>query len=593
MHDRDDDIRRGRGGLRLFRFAAGGLQQKAKKEQGENAMAWNHACLRWNLAVSGKKRGVADKSRFDYMRERILNVMLHMPQGMSLGKGATTMSSTHGYDCSGSMLRIVRILIFCLGLGVFGAVQVWAGDALPADDEEKRQAELFKYLNTPWVGDLEGMRQRRYIRVLVTYSRTNYYLDGAATKGFTAELAKNFEKWLNKRLKTGRYPIHVACIPVRRDELLPALNAGRGDIAAASLSITLEREKLVAFSSPWATDVREIVVMGPESPPLASIEDLSGQEVYVRRSSSYFETLESLNTRFAAQGRPPVHIRLADEDLESEDIMEMVGAGILPLTVVDGYRARLWGEVLPGVVVRDDLVAAQGQRLAWAMRQDSPELQALVNEFVQAFLLSPDLAYMGRKYFGRAGYLQNPKASEDMRRFNEAARYFRKYGRQYDLDFLLLAAQGYQESRLDQGAVSPAGAVGVMQLLPSTAAGSPIYLPNIRHLETNIHAGAKYYRFLIDRYYNDPAISPLNRLLFAFAGYNAGPGNMARMRRLTTDMGLDPNRWFANVEVAAGKVTGQETVRYVGNIYKYYLAYRMVIEREEERERARHRLRSL
>lgn len=193
------------------------------------------------------------------------------------------------------------------------------------------------------------MRIRRYIRILVTYSRTNYYLDGAVAKGFTAEVAQAFEKWLNKRLKTGKYPIHVACVPVRRDELFSALNAGRGDIAAASLSITPEREKLAAFSSPWATDVREVVVTGPESPALASIDGLSGQDVYVRRSSSYYETLEALNTRLAAQGRPPVNIRLADEDLESEDIMEMVGAGLLPLTVVDGYRARLWGAVLPGI----------------------------------------------------------------------------------------------------------------------------------------------------------------------------------------------------------------------------------------------------
>lgn len=507
---------------------------------------------------------------------------------------ATKSADRHALSVMRAGYRLAAwTLVLCIALLALAADGVWAQDNRTADNQDSQDAALFKYLHTPWIGDLEGMRMRRYIRILVTYSRTNYFLDGAVTKGFTAEVAQTFEKWLNRHLKTGKYPIHVACIPVRRDELFSALNSGRGDIAAASLSITPEREKLVAFSSPWVTDVREVVVTGPESPSLGSIDDLSGQDVYVRRSSSYFETLEELNARFAAQGRPPVNIRLADENLESEDIMEMVGSGLLPLTLVDGYRARLWGEVLPGIQVRDDLVAAQGQRLAWAMRKDSPELQSLVNAFVKSYLTSRDLAFIGRKYFGKSGYLRNPKASEDMRRFNEAVRYFRKYGRQYDLDFLLLAAQGYQESRLDQGAVSPAGAVGVMQLLPSTAAGSPIHLPDIRHLETNIHAGAKYYRYLIDRYYNDPAISPLNRLLFAFAGYNAGPGNMARMRRLTSDMGLDPNRWFANVEVAAGKVTGQETVRYVGNIYKYYVAYRMVVEREEERERARHRLRSL
>lgn len=500
----------------------------------------------------------------------------------------------HALSRGWSACRLVLwALVLCL-VPLFPAA-AWADaqNATAAAEQERQDAALFKYLNTPWRGDLDGMRTRRYIRILVTYSRTNYYLDGAVTKGFTAEVAHAFEKWLNRHLKTRKYPVHVVCIPVRRDELISALNAGRGDIAVASLSITPGREELVAFSEPWVSDVREVVVAGPESPELGSIEDLSGKEVYVRRSSSYFETLQGLNARLASRGLPPVDIRTADESLESEDIMEMVGAGLLPLTVVDGYRARLWGEVLPGIRVRDDLVAARGQRLAWAVRKDNPHLLGLINDFVNHYRSSKDLAFLNHKYFIKSGYLRNAKDSEDMRRFEAAVKYFRMYGSQYGLDFLLLAAQGYQESRLDQNARSPMGAVGVMQLLPSTAAGPPINLPDIRRLETNIHAGAKYYRHLIDTYYDDPAISPLNRMLFAFAGYNAGPGNMARMRRLTADMGLDPNQWFANVEVAAGKVTGQETVRYVGNIYKYYLAYRTVIERAEERERARHRLRSL
>jgi membrane-bound lytic murein transglycosylase MltF len=338
---------------------------------------------------------------------------------------------------------------------------------------------------------------------------------------------------------------------------------------------------------------RKVVVTGPESPELRSLDDLAGQEVHVRRSSSYFETLTRLSERLEAQGLAPIDIRPADENLESEDLMEMVGAGLLPLTLVDDYRARLWSEILPGIRVREDLAAAEGRRLAWAVRKDAPELLALINDFGKSFRSSSDLEVLGRKYFIKSEHLRNAKASEDLRRFEAAVKYFRTYGRQYDLDFLLLAAQGYQESRLDQGAVSPSGAVGVMQILPSTAAAPPINLPGIRRLETNIHAGAKYYRHLIDTYYNDPAISPQNRMLFAFAGYNAGPGNMARMRRLTEEMGLDPNQWFANVEIAAGKVTGQETVRYVGNIYKYYLAYRAVLERAEERERAWRRMRSL
>ena len=263
------------------------------------------------------------------------------------------MSASLGESVDGRLLStwraVIRLaawaLFLCLVL-LFAAVgRADAQNATAVAEQERQDAALFKYLNTPWRGDLDGMRTRRYIRILVTYSRTNYYLDGAVTKGFTAEVAQAFEKWLNRHLKTRKYPVHVVCIPVRRDELISALNAGRGDIAVASLSITPGREELVAFSEPWVSDVREVVVAGPESPELGSIEDLSGKEVYVRRSSSYFETLQGLNARLASRGLPPVDIRPADESLESEDIMEMVGAGLLPLTVVDGYRARLWGEV--------------------------------------------------------------------------------------------------------------------------------------------------------------------------------------------------------------------------------------------------------
>lgn len=477
----------------------------------------------------------------------------------------------------------LRLSLFFLMLSI---VLMQGGSAF-ASSAADSETDLLKYLNTPWTGDLDGMRNRRYIRVLVTYSRTNFFLDGAATRGITTEAFKAFEDWLNVRLKSKAYPIHVAFVPVKREELLLALETGRGDIAAANLSITQDREKQVDFSEPWASNVNEVVVTGPGSPPLATVDDLAGQTVYVRRSSSYFESLQTLNARFAAEGRDAVIIKEADENLESEDIMEMVGAELLPLTVVDKYRADLWAKIIPNITIRSDLNIAEGRRIAWAMRKQSPQLLELVNEFVTSFRQTKDYTYLTRKYFSKSGYLRNATATEDMKRFNSAVTYFKKYGDKYDLDYLLVAAQAYQESRIDQKARSSRGAVGVMQLLPGTAAGPPISLPKINELETNIHAGVKYHRHIINTYFKDPAISPVDRMLFAFAAYNAGPGNVAKMLRLTKDMGLDPNRWFSNVEIAAGKVTGQETVRYVGNIYKYYVAYRLVVERAKERERVK------
>ena len=444
----------------------------------------------------------------------------------------------------------------------------------------------YQALLKPWYGDLDGMVQRRFIRVLVAHSRTNYFLDGARQKGATFEGMEFFKDWLNKELGPGRH-VEMIYIPMRRDELFTAMAAGRGDILAASLTVTPEREALVDFTEPWQENASEFLVTGPAAPPLQSLDDLAGQEVWVRRSSSYFESLTGLNQQLKAKGLKPVRIREADENLEGEDILEMVSAGIMPMTVLDDYRAAVWVKVLPGLRVHADMPVAQGRHMAPAVRKNCPRLKELLSRCVLAQRQGATPARLGKTYFRTTDYLRNPTASEDMRRFNQAVGFFQRYGDQYDLDYLLIAAQGYQESHLDQAARSPRGAVGVMQLLPSTAAGAPVNIPDITKIDRNIEAGVKYHRHLIDTWFNDPVIPAQDRMLLAFAAYNAGPGNVLKMRNLAKDMGFDPNRWFANVEVAAGRVTGQETVRYVSNIFKYYVAYKLVMERKAEIEEAK------
>lgn len=453
-----------------------------------------------------------------------------------------------------------------------------------ADDTPLVPERLIRdQLLNPWTGDLDGMLKRRFIRVLVVYNKTNYFLDGAEEKGITAELARSCEKWLNGKLKTGKFPAQFVMIPVARDELLPFLEQGKGDIAAAGLTVTPERRERVRFAKPWGTGVKEIVVAGPASPRLDRLDDLAGKEVYIVRSSSYFASLTRLNEDFRTRGLEPARIREASENLESEDLMEMVNAGLLPLTVIDEYRARFWAKVLKDVEVRSDLAVATDGEIAWAVRKDSPKLLASLNEFVAKEKGGSDLSYLAHKYFDNTRFVTNPHSTDDWRRFKAAEKYFKRYAGEYGFDYLLVAAQAYQESRIDQNRVSPAGAVGVMQLLPSTAAGPPINIRNIDSLESNIKAGVKYLHHLVVDYFSDPGIDELNRLLFAFAAYNAGPGNMRAARRKAREMGLDPNRWFNNVENAMAREVGREPVHYVSSIFKYYIAYRLAREREQER----------
>jgi membrane-bound lytic murein transglycosylase MltF len=437
-----------------------------------------------------------------------------------------------------------------------------------------------------WTGDLDGMIKRRVIRVLVIYSKTFYFVDRGTQRGATYDAFRGFEDDLNRRLKTGNLKVHVVFLPVSRDELLPALVDGRGDVAAANLTITPERRQRVDFSSPLWRGVREIPVTGPGSEPLRSPQDLAGREVFVRKSSSYYESLVGLNGELAKAGKAPVRLKLAPENLEDEDLLEMVNAGLVSTVVVDSHKAEFWKQIFPKLVLRSDAAVRSGGEIGWAFRKDSPKLAKALNDFIathgQGTAFGNEIF---RRYLKSTKWVKNATSDAEIAKFNRTVEFFRRYGDRYTFDALLLTAQAYQESQLDQTKRSPAGAVGVMQVLPTT--GKEMAVGDIRQLEPNVHAGVKYLRSISDRYFKDAPMTPVDRGLFAFASYNAGPAKIARLRKEAAATGLDPNVWFNNVEVVVAKRIGRETVQYVSNIYKYYIAYQLVAEERQERERAK------
>jgi membrane-bound lytic murein transglycosylase MltF len=192
-----------------------------------------------------------------------------------------------------------------------------------------------------------------------------------------------------------------------------------------------------------------------------------------------------------------------------------------------------------------------------------------------------------KRYLRENKWARNAVSPEELKKFQTTVDLFKKYADQYDFDFLMIAALAYQESTLDQSKRSDAGAVGIMQVLPTTALDKNVGIPDVDDLESNIHAGTKYLRFLQNRYFNDPGIDKLNKVLFTFAAYNAGPAKVAKLRKETAEMAFDPNVWFNNVEVAAAKLIGRETVQYVSNIYKYYTAYKLINEKRQAVARAK------
>jgi membrane-bound lytic murein transglycosylase MltF len=281
-----------------------------------------------------------------------------------------------------------------------------------------------------------------------------------------------------------------------------------------------------------------------------------------------------------------VIVKEAPQVFEDDDILEMVNAGLVDATIVDDYLAVFWSKVFKGLTVHTDISVRSGGTLALAMRKENPKLRDAVNAWLKkhgegdAFRNT-----VQRRYLENVKYAKNAASETERKKLQATSELFKKYGAQYNLDWLLMAAQGYQESTLDQSARNPSGAIGVMQVLPTTA--GDLKVGDITEIEPNIHAGVKYIRFMMDQYYKDDPMDPLNKGLMTFAAYNAGPGRIRGLRREAEKRGLDPNVWFGNVERIASERIGRETVQYVSNIYKYYIAYRLVAEQMSLREAAK------
>lgn len=459
----------------------------------------------------------------------------------------------------------------------------------PSADKIVPPVELgFERLAQPRLGDLDRMEKDRLIRVLTVYGLGRYFLDGGQEKGLVFDLFKKFEKATNKHLGKGHLKLHVIFIPVSRDELIPALIEGRGDIVAAGLTITAERDKLIDFTNPASKKLSEVLVTGPSAPAVNNIDDLAGHTIYVRASSSYRSSIDALNRRFKKEGRQAIRLEDASEVLEDEDILEMVNSGLIEWAVVDNYKAHIWEKVFDNLVVRDDIVFRDEGHIAFAVREDSPNLKTALNKFLKSNrqgTLSGNMLI--NKYFRDFDWANNALIADDYQRFQDLESIFQVYGEQYGIDYLMVAAQGYQESRLDQSARSSAGAVGIMQLLPSTAKDSNVGIPDISTADANIHAGVKYLDFIRQRYFSAPEIDRFNKTMFAFAAYNAGPARIRKLRDKAAKAGYDPNIWFDNVEIFAAKEIGRETVQYVANILKYYIAYSLITQQELKRQKAR------
>ena len=445
-------------------------------------------------------------------------------------------------------------------------------------------------LGQPFSGDLDQMVARRFVRVGVAANRTFYFVDRGVQRGAAYEMGTAFEEYLNKDLQTTpATKVSVVFVPLPRDQMAAALTQGKVDLVVAQVIVRPELQAIVDFTNPVRTNVSEVVVSGPGAPAIATVDDLSGKDVYARKDSSAWQSLIALNDRLKAKSLPPVSIREVPGNLEDDDLLEMANAGITPLVIVHDYLADFWRQVFTDITVHETVAVRTGADVAVPIRKNSPRLAAELNAFLAKNGLGTAFGNMiAKRYLVNTTYAKQATSEAERKKFANMLQLFKKYSDQYSLDYLLMAAQGYQESTLDQDAKSRVGAIGVMQVMPAT--GKELGVGDITQTEANIHAGVKYMRFMIDRYFKDEPMDRLNKGLFAFASYNAGPARIRQLRKEAATRGLDPNVWFGNVEQIASERIGRETVTYVSNIYKYYIAYTLITEERARREEAKRTL---
>jgi membrane-bound lytic murein transglycosylase MltF len=416
---------------------------------------------------------------------------------------------------------------------------------------------------------------RGEIRMAVPYDRTIYVNDKGVPRGLSVEVSKGFAKWVNTKYagQLKGKPVSLKLVPTIAPELLNSLSSGRADIAIGDIGLYEPIPNSQHFIVKHANRVeQEVLLTGPSSPPLQKIADLSGQTVYGSRNTNFQKTFSSLNKELKRDGKLPVNLASPLGDLDDEDLLEMLNSGLISYVIVGDWKFKLWQSIYKNIVMHEDLSVQDSGWVGWVVRSNNRDLNDDLLDFYQSDNFVKSLtAFRQEDYKHHLKGLKDPIDKTVWVRFESMRPLFNRFGAQYKLNPLVLASLGFQETLLNQSAVSPVGAIGVMQLMPAT--GMSLGVGDIHLLEPNIHGGADYMNQLISKYFPDAQFEGNNRSLFAVASYNIGPNNVAKARNRAKELGFDPNRWFGNVEFIATEHMGYEPMIYVRNVYKYYISY--------------------
>ena len=450
-------------------------------------------------------------------------------------------------------------------------------EELPAGAAAENNNSIF-YDEKQWIGDFDQLKEKRAIRILVTVSNPDFFIDGFRKYGFAPPLIKEFQDYLNNEVLNQTF-MRAIIIPTSRSTIIDRLASGYGDVAMANLTITPERQKKVDFALPIATGVKEIIVAASGSPVLKNLEDLSGKSVHTRSFSSYHEHLVRLNKKFERQGVAPVNIVLVNDEIEDDYLLSIAAEGLISYMVLDHRKMELWQDVYDNVVPYPNLAIDFDGEIAWVVRKNNPKLLKIVSDFCQIkqdrFI---DYEKLRKSTLEEFVHFSNLEES-NVDKLKKLYPYFKKAGDEFSLPPLFLSAIAFEQSAFSAKKVGRYGELGVMQLAPFIEReflDRPDQSENTTFM--HIRAAAKYLAFLRDEKFGDLAKDPSQQLFFVLAAYFNGPEKINQMRWITGEMGKNKDKWFNEVNVTVSRLIGRETVRAVRNVALYWLSYKMATE---------------
>ena len=476
------------------------------------------------------------------------------------------------------------IWICCL-LSLF-AVLGCSKDSKPTVQSQKNVSNiqtdgsgLSDHLKQQRTGGLDEVIQKRYIRILTTSNSFDYFIHEGHARGYQYEMAKAFIDHVNdKFLNNDPLKIQFELVPLKRDQLIPGLLAGKGDFIAADIAETPDVSQSVAFSKPYRT-VDQWVVTHLPAEQFRSIEDFSSKRLALQKSSpSYLKILE-INEKLKTKGKPPIQIELVDEDLETENLLELVSLKKYDFTIADSHIAEIGLVVFQNLKRVRKISLGKPMKISWVVQKKSKKMLREINDFLPKFKVGtePGNVTLHRYYRDFNLIKSNLEKGGKKNSLSAFDHWIQKYSQEYGLDWRLMAALCYQESHFNPEARSDQGAVGLFQIKPQTAAEPYVGIPQIagiENIENNIHAGIKYFAWIKKSHFDPIAeLSEKEKLRMTLAAYNAGPSTILRARDMTLQMGLDPNQWFRHVEMATIAIDRVQSIKYVSEINKHYVSY--------------------